>query len=502
MPNSKTSLSRANAAIELSKAVRSDTWSNVITGLGVDGRDKRLGADFDTTVLGFGDCEALHRADDMAARAAELPVKEMTREWLDVQVADDEESGKQLGDELDRLDTREKFKEAMIWARVFGGAGILIGARDGAGDTMEPLREDALQSIDWLTVFDKRELVAVQWYDDVTSPKYGEPEFYRVMPMTMGMGSEIITRSEKSRGLKATRALGFGASYVHESRILRFNGVKLTRRLERAQGGFGDSIYNRLLDEIRDFQASFDSAAVLVQDFSQAVVKIKGLHEILAANQTDVYQSRMAAINQGRSVLGAWLMDAEEEFERSPTPVDGLVELLEQFALRVASAIEFPVSLLMGQSPAGLNATGDTDVRWFYSKVRSNQNSDLTPKVRRLVALLAKAKTGPLKGKAPKSFDIVHRPLWSLSDLEEAQRRAAIATADDLYVNNGTVTPEEVAATRFGGSKFNGDKIQLVETDPKKRALAAEEDMQAQQEHAIALKTAQPEQPAGDPKAP
>lgn len=494
-------MTRASAALALAKTVRSDVWNNVITGLGVSGRDKRLGADFDTNVVSWGDAEALHRSDDMAARAAELPAKEMTREWLDVQVADNEQQGKDLTADLDRVEARQKFLEAMIWARVFGGSGILIGARDGASDPMEPLREDVIQSVDWLTVFDLRELIAVQWYSDPSKPKYGEPEIYRLTPLTMDANNvRVIEYSENKRGIFGTKELGVGAMYVHESRIIRFEGTRVSRRIMRAQGGWPDSIYNRLLDEIRDFQAAFDSAAVLVQDFAQAVAKIEGLHEILASNQKDVFEGRMAALNQGRSVTGLYLIDSKEEFERQATPIDGLVELLEQFALRIASAIEVPVSLLMGQAPAGLNATGDTDVRWFYSRVKSLQNSDLTPKVRRLVTLLALAKRGPTKGVLPKSFDIVHRPLWSLSDLEESQRRLAIAQADHIYMTDGAVTPEEVGVTRFAGSHFNGDKVQLVEVDPEKRALAAAEQMEAQQEHALALKTAtaQPEPPAGD----
>src|SRR3954452_5476033 len=95
------------AALQL--RVRADTWSNVITGLGVDGRDKRLGADFDVAVLGLNDCEALYRADDMAARAADLPRREMTREWCEVQVEGAGDASEQLPAEHERLGSKDKF---------------------------------------------------------------------------------------------------------------------------------------------------------------------------------------------------------------------------------------------------------------------------------------------------------------------------------------------------------------------------------------------------------
>lgn len=358
---------------------------------------------------------------------------------------------------------------------------------------MEPLNEAAIQSVDWLTVFDARELIAVQWYADPGAAKYGEPEVYRLQPLSLNGESILrIARTEKRLGVRQTAQIGL-ATYVHESRIIRFDGVKLTRRLMRMNNGWGDTIYNRILDEIRDFQSSFDSAATLTHDFAQAVVNIDGLAEILAGNQKDVFLARMTALNQGRSVTGAYLLDAKgkEDFERKASNVQGLPELLEQMALRLASTIEVPVTMLMGQSPAGLNATGDSDVRWFYSRVKSRQHSEIEPPLKRLTRLIALARKGPLNGVVPKSFSISFRPLWQLSDLEEAQRRLAVAQGDVAYVNAGIVTPEEVAATRFGGDKFNGDKLELVEVDPEKRALAAQEQAEADLEAQQALKQAE-----------
>jgi phage-related protein (TIGR01555 family) len=428
MPPPPTLTPLAQAALKTFR--RFDAWQNVITGLGVPGTDKRTGADFKTTVLGPGDCEALHRSDDMAARVAELLPKEMTREWLEVQVKEDDEQGDALGDDLDRLEAREKFCDGMIWSRVYGGAGILVGARDGQADPIEPLNEEAIQSVDWLNVFDSRELIAVQWYGDPGAAKYGEPEIYRVQPLTVDLAAGAFDpqlarteAAEKKFGIKGANEYGY-ATYVHESRVIAFHGSKVSRRQMRFNHGWSDSIYVRVLDEIRDFQTAFDSANVLVQDFAQAVVGIKGLAEILAANDSATFQNRMAALHQARSVLGAYLIDADgETFERKATPIEGLSDLLEQFALRLAAAIEVPVSLLMGQAPAGLNATGDTDVRWLYSRVKSRQNTDLCPAVKRLVTLLAKAKRGPTNGKVPEKFSIVPRPLWALSDLEESERR-------------------------------------------------------------------------------
>ncbi len=38
-----------------------------------------------------------------------------------------------------------------------------------------------------------------------------------------------------------------------------------------------------------------------------------------------------------------------------------------------------PVTILMGQSPAGMNATGESDFRWHYDRIKSRQTLHIAP---------------------------------------------------------------------------------------------------------------------------
>ncbi len=133
-----------------------------------------------------------------------------------------------------------------------------------------------------------------------------------------------------------------------------------------------------------------------------------------------------------------------------------------------------PVSLLFGQAPAGLNATGDSDIRFFYDRVASWQKKELLPQMRRLLKLQLLARQGPTDGKEPKRWSVTARPLYQLTAVEEANRRKVIADTDQVYVTMGAVTAEEVAAKRFGGSSYDDGPIVI---DFEGRA-----EMQAQQE--------------------
>jgi phage-related protein (TIGR01555 family) len=447
---------------------RDDGWNNLITGLNISGRDKRTGANFQAFAISPTDCEEFYRGDDLAARCVEIPAREMTRKWLDVLVQDDDagfskDAQEGIAEEFKRLDVQEQSRESLKWASVFGGTALLVGAADGAEDALEPLDMNKIQSVEWLTLLDARECIAVNWYGDVAAPKYGQPQVYRIQPLTLDLGassmlaSESLSRLELKGLFSDSKRIGKGlVRYVHESRIIRFEGVRLTRRQMRRQRGWGDSVYVRLAEEIRDFQSSFDNIAQLLTDVSQAVYKIKGLAEIIGSAQgSQMFMARLQALDAARSTIRALVMDEGEEFERKGTPLTGIADILDKFMLRLAAAAELPVSLLMGQAPAGLNATGDSDIRFFYDRMSSMQERELTPPLTRLSNILFAAKEGPTRGRLPKKWQIVHRPLWQLDDQQQADVHQKQANADALYIDRQVVTPEEIAKSRFGGAKYS-----------------------------------------------
>ncbi len=63
------------------------------------------------------------------------------------------------------------------------------------------------------------------------------------------------------------------------------------------------------------------------------------------------------------------MLDKKDSFTRVQTPLTNLSDILDRFATRLAAAADMPVTLLMGMSPAGLNATGESDRAFFYDRV-------------------------------------------------------------------------------------------------------------------------------------
>lgn len=95
------------------------------------------------------------------------------------------------------------------------------------------------------------------------------------------------------------------------------------------------------------------------------------------------------------------ILDAEEKYEKASTNISGIPELLDRFMLALSAVSGIPTSLLFGRSAAGLNATGDNDVRNFYDMVKQEQENKLKPVLEKLTRYIMLSKDGPFAGSKP-----------------------------------------------------------------------------------------------------
>jgi phage-related protein (TIGR01555 family) len=208
---------------------------------------------------------------------------------------------------------------------------------------------------------------------------------------------------------------------IHESRLILFNGALTARTQGQRVDGFDDSILQGVHDALRQTATAWQSVAHLISDASQGVLKISGLVDLIAMNGQEALRTRISMMDLARSVCRAILVDAEaESFERIATSFAGLPEMMDRMMMREAAAAEMPVTLLFGRAPAGLNATGDADIRGWYDTVADAQADELKPNIERLLRIMMSAKNAPTRGKVPDRWSIKFQPLWQPTDLELA----------------------------------------------------------------------------------
>jgi len=436
---------------------RVDGWFNALSGHGTREHSKSANSDFQILILDDESARDLWRQDDIAARIVETIPAEAFRRGFKLNM-EDKEAAEEVMAIVEEQKLVDFFIKALEFERAYGGSAIYPVINDGQADLSQPLNLDRIPTIESALVFEARELQPSKWYGDLTQPKFGLPEVYQLTAYTEGTAAPP-------------------SEQIHESRLVIFPGIRVSRTQTSQRTSWGDSVLSRVVTVLRDFNISWSSAAELLNDFAQAVFKIKGLAELIASDKDDVIKARIRAVQLSRSSIRATMMDAEEEFERKQTPISGMPELLDRFSTRLAAAADMPVTLLMGQSPAGLNATGESDIRFFYDRVAAVQAKKIKSQLERCIQLIFRAKDGPTKGQEPDTWSIEFNPLWSPTEKEVADTRKVVADTDAIYIANQVVSPEEVRVARYGGDEYSADlHIDIKETEELEKELTPEEE--------------------------
>lgn len=443
-------------------AAHFDGWQNPVTGFGT-ARDKTTYNQFSSgRILSENELSALYHGDDLAARMVDVVPDEMMREGFELDLGD-VALNNDITDQLEALEANDKIADAIRWGRCFGGGGLLLGADDGRS-AATPLVPERVKSLGYLYTFDRRYLWPLTWYRDGGNPKLGRPETYMVTSPSAMSNAPVAV--------------------VHESRLILFGGATTGIREREMLNSWDLSVLQRPNDVLANFNIGWNAVSILLADGNQAVFKMMGLSDAIAEGQNEALTKRYALMDQARSILRAIVIDAgtkeepPEEFSRQQFPMTGIPETLDRMMQRLAAAVQIPVTILMGQSPAGMNATGESDFRWFYDRIRSEQTRKLTPRLRRIVRVMLSTKViahDPEK-KDAQAIKFKFPPLWTEAPLAKAQTRKTLLEGDQIMIDKGIALPEETALHRLQPDGF-ATEITLTEDGIKAREAALKSEL-------------------------
>ena len=451
--------------IRAAASQRVDSWMNTLTGVGAaTGKAALSFSPTDADFLSLVDLENLYNLDGIAARIAESVPSHALRQGFSVSTSDTAVETK-LRDQIATLNTVEMISRGWTWGRLYGGGGLYLGIDDGRAPD-EPVDEGNITALRWMVDVDRRDLYPMTWESDTNSPRFGQPDTYRLSRMG-GTASETIT--------------------VHHTRIVRFEGVTPTRRRRLQLQGWGESVLQRCYQELRGMRGAFAATGELIQEASQGVLKIKDLMDMMASDTDDTMRKRLALMDLSRSVARSLLLDADgESYERIEVgALTGVADILDRNVILLSGVSGIPVTVLMGQAPAGLNATGDSDMRNWYDTIAADRTKHAEPELRRVVRLMLISREGPTGGQEPPGWDIVWPSLWQPTPSEKMDQKGKQADIDAKYIEKGVLTPEEVALSRFRRAGWSDDTS--IDLDARRAMIEADKAAPADAE-----KTAQP----------
>jgi phage-related protein (TIGR01555 family) len=440
--------------IEKVKKFAKDGWSNLITGLNNarTAKKRHTHHHFDG-LLQEEELESMFVEDGLAARIVKLIPDDMFREGWEYEFPDvDEIKAAEFTDKYDEvfeaIGAQTKLKLAFYWARLFGGAAILIGVVDG--QTMDkPLNPQRIKSFEKLKIIDRTEIEfsRIQFQLDPGQPRYGLPVFYPIKFDT-GCGAE----EEK---------------LVHYTRILELHGDTLPRKsaaaLSEDDRYWGISVLQRAEDRLKTLGSSLGSIDQLLDEMSVGKYKVKNLAMMLASTEGEAaIKRRVELMDLTRSVFRSMYLDAgdeggkgAEDFVRDTVNFTGIPEILHIIFMLLSADTGYPITRLFGVSPGGMNATGESDMRNYYDSVRSLQSTDLKPILLYLLRIISEWQ------KIPEPY-IKFLPLETMNEKEQSELDKMNVDKDKLeadtykvYVDMGALEPYEVRFLKFGNTLDN-----------------------------------------------
>ncbi len=254
--------------------------------------------------------------------------------------------------------------------------------------------------------------------------------------------------------------------------------------MRRRLNGWGLSVLDRPYEIIRDFCTAYQAAGGLLADMSQAVFKMKGLWDAILKGKGDKVKQRMEAVDRQRSSIKAIVIDAEEEFARISSQIQGVAELLGEYKFLLGLAFDEPLTRLFGMSPGGLNSSGDSDTRDWYDSIASEQRKIIIPLMRVIYARIG----APL-GLNPSSIKVEFPPLYEMTPKEKAEIEYMQAQTANIYDTIGSLDALEIRAHLAGRSWES-----MLDADQALRELASI-DRVAEAEAAKKLVVANPAKP-------
>lgn len=380
--------------------------------------------------MGYGALQLI--AQNGLVRACVSTVSDdMTRNWIklthvgedEVELVEDTEDGELVPDllaALENLQIQAVCHEALDYVGYEGGAFIFIDTGAKGADLALPLCVDEMS--EELKPHRRLRFVVVDpvnvtpgLYDTLQplSPSYMRPDTWLVL-----------------------------GQVVHSSRLLRLVANEVPTLLKPTYNFLGIPQAQILWDYVQHFSECRAAAARLLTKFSMTVFKTKTLSGMLfdGSNSTQL-DRRIAYAIQNMSNDGIFAIDKDaEDVVKLETPISGVTDVVRQALEFLAAINRTPAVKLLGISPSGFNATGESDIRNYYDHIASMQEKVLRAPIKKILDCIQLH----IRGKIDPSLRFEFEPLGEEDKALQATTQKTIADTAAVYLDRDVVSTEEV----------------------------------------------------------
>ncbi len=405
-----------------------DSFSNPLFHLGYGSQSPLEATEYPLTRMTYDYAllNSLYRSNWVVQNVVGIIPDDMLREGFTVSGAISPKYQQELDRCLRQTQLYDRINEGMRWGRLYGGAAGLILIR-GQEDLSKPLELDTilpgtfagLYIVDrWSGITPGMELVS-----DLADPDFGLPKYYDI---NMADGSTVVS--------------------VHYSRIIRFVGRELPYLEKMAEMYWGESEVEALYADVVKHDNVAANMAALTFRANVDSMEVENLDQLFSVAPSAI-QQRFWNMMQAQNVLkfnfGKQLVNKGDSVKNTQYTFTGLQEIYDSMCLDLSGASRIPVTKLFGRAPAGLNATGESDLQNYYDYVDTLRESKLRPILEKLLPIIAMS----VWGGVPEDMDIQFPPLWTptakeVAEIAKAKAETIIAAFQANLLDQATAQRE------------------------------------------------------------
>lgn len=335
---------------------------------------------------------AMYTEHGIVQALIDLPVDDAFRTGVDIYC--NELSTEDLADLTTYIEENQilqAFTKALKWARLFGGAGLIINAGQKMDEDfkIESIRRNTpleFYPVDrWELSYSPRTNIVDQFSEPTTDVPYN-----------------------------------YYGHRLHRTNVIRVDGKEAPSLIRGQMAGWGMSELERLVRSYNQFLKHQVVVFELLDEAKIDVFKIQGFNAALATPQgTEATAKRLQLASRLKNFQAGLALDKEDEYEQKQIAFGGLSEILVEIRKSLAADCRMPISKLFGEPAQGL--ASDDGIENYNAMVETEVRAKCHYGLHRIVHICCQK----LFEFSPKSLRFSFKPLRMLTHEQENNVKSA-----------------------------------------------------------------------------
>ena len=383
-----------------------DSIVNSITGVGDAAYDFFMNSEFRVQEFARQEYNTAYRSNHIIRKVVDYNIDEAFRQGIYFDTENDAYNS-YISERIEELDFLNLYIESVKDARLYGGAGLLLGADDG-NNLIQDLDLYNIRKIEYLSPFHRFQVRPKQVQNKLTQKGFLRPISYE---------------------FKVDKKIKF---VFNTSRSLINIGNKVPKDNLQDVGFFGDSLVDMVSEIVLSYASNLKSIGYTIDKANRPAITIPKLQDYIMNKQENKLMERLNTMQKGSSFLRMMILGEGEKLDYFTPQMGGIKDLLGEMKEEIASAADMPQSVLFRRI-AAFKATGEHDTKHYNNKIKSEQVK-LSQNIIQFIKLLCAESSGDINNINQK-FEFKFNPIEQLTKKEELE-------IEEMELKNKTLKSE------------------------------------------------------------